>query len=97
MRFQRTWNRIPVQVRPSPEHAFLYYLKSLNSDISVVIQSMGGNSLPQSYETTVRVENCLIQARKIAPRPPMPIFPNIHPNMPLIIPPFGTLPTIPAL
>jgi hypothetical protein len=97
MRFQKTWDRIPIQVRPSAEHAFLYYLKSLNSDISVLIQSMGGISLPQSYGLAVRSKNCLIQAGKIAPRPPMPIFPDIQSNIPLIMPPFATLPTTPAL
>ena len=58
---------------------------------------MGGNSLPQSYETAVRAKNCLIQAGKIAPRPPMPIFSDIQSNMPLVIPPFAALPTVPAL
>lgn len=32
-------------VIPSPEHVFLYYLKAFNSDIVVMIQSMGGVSL----------------------------------------------------
>lgn len=36
-KFLRTWNRIPVSVRPSAEHAFLYYLQSLNGQISVMI------------------------------------------------------------
>lgn len=59
-RFQRTWNRIPISVRPSADHAFLYYLKSLNSDISVMIQSMGGVSLPQAFGISMRAENSLI-------------------------------------
>lgn len=46
IRFQKTWNKIPATVRPSTDYAFLYYLKSLNSDISVMIYSMGGTSLP---------------------------------------------------
>ena len=58
---------------------------------------MGGNSLPQSYEIAVRAENCLIQVGKIAPRLPLPIFPDIQSNMPLVIPPFATLPTVPTL
>ena len=76
-RFQRTWSRIPVQVTPSKGHAFLYYLRSLNSDISVMIQSMGGYSLPQGYGIAIRFENSLIQVGKIAPRPPMPIYIDI--------------------
>lgn len=95
IRFQKTWNRIPDAVRPSADHAFLYYLKNLNSDISVMIQSMGGQSLPQAYSIAIRAEN--IQAGKIAPRPPMPYFSDIHPNMPLHIPPLATIPVVPAI
>ena len=58
---------------------------------------MGGVSLPQSYDLAVRVENCLIQAREIALRPPMPFFPDIQSNTPLIIPPFAPIPVILAL
>lgn len=46
-RFQKTWDRILVAVTPSADHIFLYYLKSLNNDISVMIESMGGATLPQ--------------------------------------------------
>lgn len=74
--FERTWNRIPTMVKPSPEHAFLYYLKDLNSDISIMIQSMGGVTLPTPYDISIRAEKNLIQAGKIAPRPPMSIFPD---------------------
>ncbi|KAH9289667.1 hypothetical protein KI387_033784, partial [Taxus chinensis] len=49
-------------VRPAAEGAFLYYLKALNSDISMLIQSMGGTTLPASYSIAIRAENCLIQA-----------------------------------
>ncbi|KAH9321529.1 hypothetical protein KI387_016168, partial [Taxus chinensis] len=45
-RFQKTWERILVAVRPTAEGAFLYYLKALNSDISMLIQSMGGITIP---------------------------------------------------
>lgn len=94
MLFQKTWNKIPAVVRPSADHAFLYYLRSLNNDISVMIQSMGGTSLPQAFAIAVTAENSLIQAGKIAPRPPMPIFPNIQPNMPLQVTPFNPLPVV---
>ena len=57
---------------------------------------MGGVSLPQAYNIAIRAENSLIQAGKIALRPPMPIFPDIHPNMPLTIPQFNQLPAIPS-
>ena len=59
-----------------------------------MIQSMGCVSLPQAYNINVRDENSLIQVGKIAPRPPMPIFPNIQSNMPLIVPPLNALPIV---
>ncbi|KAH9294558.1 hypothetical protein KI387_040236, partial [Taxus chinensis] len=77
-RFQRTWERIPMVVRPTAECAFLYYLKALNSDISMLIQSMGGTTIPAAYSIAIRAENCLIQAGKLAPRPPMPLYPNLE-------------------
>ena len=61
-----------------------------------MIQFIGGVSLPQAYDIAIRAENSLIQASKIAPRPLMPIFPNIQPNMPLTIPPFNPLPAVPS-
>ena len=61
-----------------------------------MIQSMGGVSLPQAYDIAIGAENSLIQAGKIAPRPPMPIFLDIQPNMPLTIPPFNPLLVVPS-
>ncbi len=49
-RFQKTWNRIPTVVKPSPGNAFLYYLEAFNSDIATTLQSMGGDTLPNAYE-----------------------------------------------
>lgn len=63
-----------MTVKPSPKHAFLFFLKALNSEISMMIQSMGGFTLPNAYDIAIRAENYLIQASRIAPRPPMPIF-----------------------
>ncbi|KAH9308959.1 hypothetical protein KI387_036870, partial [Taxus chinensis] len=77
-RFQKTWERIPVAVRPTVEGAFLYYLKALNSDISMLIQSMGGITIPMAYSIAIRAQNCLIQAGKLAPKPPMPLFPSLE-------------------
>lgn len=57
---------------------------------------MGGVSLAQAFPIAVRVENSLIQASKIASKPPMPIFLDIQPNMPLNIPPFTPLPVVPS-
>lgn len=76
-RFLKTWNRILVFVRPSADHSFLYFLQSFNGQISVMIQSMSGTSLPQAFDTVVRAENCLIQVGMIARRPPMPTFPSL--------------------
>lgn len=96
-RFQKTWDRIPLTVRPTADHAFLYYLRALNSDISVMVQSMGGISLPQAYAIAIRAENSLIQAGKIAPRPALPIFPTIQPLIAMQIPPLTVIPAVPAL
>ena len=57
---------------------------------------MGGVSLLQAYDIAIRAEDSLIQASKIALRPPMPIFKYIQPNMPLTIPPFNPLPIVPS-
>ena len=65
-RFQRTWSRIPVQVTPSKGHAFLYYLRSLNSDIFIMIQSMRGYSLLKGFDIPIRDENSLFQVGKIS-------------------------------
>ncbi|KAH9304363.1 hypothetical protein KI387_008767, partial [Taxus chinensis] len=77
-RFQRIWDRIPLAVRPTAQGAFLYFLKALNSDISMLIQSMGGVTIPAAYNITIRAENCLIQAGKLAPMPPMPLYPELE-------------------
>lgn len=94
-RFQRTWDRIPQMVRPTANHAFLYYLRALNSDIYMMIQSMGGDTLLAAYSVAIRAENSHIQAGKIAPRPPMPIFPTFQP--PMQLPPLVVIPSAPTL
>ena len=48
------WERIPVAVRPTVEGDFLYYLKALNYDISILIQSMGGTTIPVAYSIAIR-------------------------------------------
>ena len=85
-RFQKTWDRIPAAVKPSPGNAFLYYLRALNSDIATVLQTMGGTTLLGAYDMAIRAENTLIQGRKIAPRPPMSLFPEIPNHQPSITP-----------
>ncbi|KAH9298487.1 hypothetical protein KI387_030169, partial [Taxus chinensis] len=93
-RFQRTWERIPIMVRTTTEGAFLYFLKALNYDIFVMIQSMGGITLPDAYAIAIRDENFLIQASKLAPRPPMPLYPdmgNPNPNQTPTIAPIPAL------
>ena len=40
-RFQKTWDRIPTIVKPTPGNAFLHYLRAFNSDIATTIQTMG--------------------------------------------------------
>ena len=75
-RFQKTWDRIPMSVKPTPSNAFLYYLRDFNSDIATTIQTMGGDTLPNAYEIGIKAKNILIQAGKLALRPPMPFFPD---------------------
>ena len=81
-RFQKTWDGIPTTVKPSPSKDFLYYLKAFNSDIATTLQSMGGDTLPDAYEIAIKTENILIQGEKLAPRPPMPFFPDIPNHKP---------------
>lgn len=71
-------------MKPTPGNAFLHYLRAFNSDISTTIQTMGGDTLPDAYEIAIRVENILIQGKKLAPRPPMPFFPDIPNHQPII-------------
>ena len=76
-RFQKTWDRIPAAVKPTPGNAFLHYLKALNHRIATTLQTMGGNTLPMAYNLSIRAENMLIQSGELAPRPPMPLFPDM--------------------
>lgn len=83
-RFQKTWDRIPTLFKPSSNHAFLYFLRALNSDIVVIIQSIGGDNRPRAYDTAIRAKNFLIQDGKLPRRPPMPLFvedPTQHPTL----------------
>ncbi|KAH9317847.1 hypothetical protein KI387_019616, partial [Taxus chinensis] len=41
--------------------------------------SMGGNTLPDAYDISIKAENNLIQAGKLAPRPSMPIWADLAP------------------
>ena len=36
-RFQKTWDRIPTTMKPSPNNAFLYYLRAFNYDIATTL------------------------------------------------------------
>ena len=85
-RFQKTWDRIPAVVKPSPGNAFLYYLRALNSDIATVLHTMRGTTLPKAYDMAIRAKNNLIYGGKIAPRPPMPLFLEIPNHQPSITP-----------
>ena len=57
---------------------------------------MVGYSLPKGYDIAIRAKNSHIQVGKIAPRPPMPIYPNIQPDTPLVVPPLNPIPAIPS-
>lgn len=56
---------------------------------------MGGFTFPNAYEISIRAKNYLIQVGKIAPRPPMPIFPNIW--SPINLPPIASIPIVPTI
>lgn len=73
-RFQKTWDRIHILVKPCPEYAFLYFLRALHTDIVVMIHPMGDYTFLGAYDVSIREKNCLIQDGKIAPRTPMPLF-----------------------
>ena len=47
---------------------------------------MGGDTLPNAYDTAIKVENILIQVGKLAPRPPMPFFPDVPNHQPAMAP-----------
>ncbi len=85
-RFQKTWDRIPTSVKPTPSNAFLHYLRAFSSDIATTIQTMGGDTLPNAYEIAIKAENILIQGGKLAPRPPMPFFPDVPNHQPVMAP-----------
>ncbi|KAH9308584.1 hypothetical protein KI387_036495, partial [Taxus chinensis] len=40
--------------------------------------SMGGTTIPMAYSIAIRAENYLIQAGKLAPSPPMPLYPKLE-------------------
>lgn len=85
-RFLKTWDRISVLVRPSANCAFLYFLRALESDIAMMIQSLGGDNLPEAYDISIKVERCLIQDGKLDPRLSMPLFPEVPAKQPTLAP-----------
>ena len=95
-RFQKTWDQIPTLVKPTPGNTFLHYLRAFNSDIDTTIQTMGGDSLPNAYDIAIKLDNILIQGGKLAPRPPMPFFPDV-PNHQLAMAPLPTTSTSQSL
>lgn len=74
---------------------FVFYLKAFNSDISVMIQSLGGNTLSQEFDIAIQAENNLIDVGKLSPRPIMPVFPEISHQTPKeLVPSTSTLQSI---
>lgn len=53
-------------MKPTTGGAFLYYLKAIDSDIAITLQTMGGDTLPIAYDIAIRVESVLIQGGKLA-------------------------------
>ena len=47
---------------------------------------MGGDTFPNAYEIGIKLENILIQGGKLAPRPPMPFFPDVPNHQPTTTP-----------
>lgn len=81
LRFQWTWQRIPLSTRPPTDMAFVFYLKAFNSNISVMIQSPGANTLLQAFDIVVQAENNLIDVGKLTPHHIMPVFLEISPQV----------------
>ncbi|KAH9291370.1 hypothetical protein KI387_043441, partial [Taxus chinensis] len=55
--------------------------------------SMGGTTIPIAYSIAIRAENCLIQAGKLDPRPPMPLFPSLESPSTSQVPNLASIPT----
>ena len=79
---KKTWERIPIEVRPLPGMALSYSLRAFNPEIAMMIQSMGGRTPPNAYETAAGAGNSFIQAGKLAPRPAMPLLLEISTTPP---------------
>ena len=47
---------------------------------------MGGDTLPATYEISIREDNILIQGVKLAPRPPIPYFLDMPTHQPMVAP-----------
>ena len=45
---------------------------------------MGESTLQDAYEIAIKVENVLIQGGRLAPRPPMPLFPDVLAQKPIV-------------
>ena len=80
-------------MKPTLGNALLHYLRAFNNDIATTIQTMGGDTLHDAYDIAIKVENILIQGGKLAPRPPMPFFPNVPSHQPTMahVPTMSTL------
>ena len=59
-KFQKELDRIPIIVKPTLGNAFLHYLRAFINGIATTVQTMGGDTLPDSYEITIKAENILI-------------------------------------
>ncbi|KAH9323648.1 hypothetical protein KI387_018287 [Taxus chinensis] len=59
----------------------------------MLIQSMGGTTIPAAYSIAIRAENCLIQAGKLAPRPLMPLYPSLESSSTNQAPVLSPIPT----
>lgn len=73
-RFHTTWKRIQTAICSPADLAFMFYLKSLNAKILLMIQSLGGNTLSDVYNIIVKAENNLIDTKNLFPHFVMPIF-----------------------
>lgn len=82
LRFQRTWKRIPLSAHLPTNMAFIFYLKAFNFNKSVMIQSLGGNTLSQAFDLAVEAENNLIDVGKLVPRPLMLVFLELSNQVP---------------
>lgn len=77
--FEKTWNSIPIRIRPINAQALVYYRKAFHPTLNMLI-IIFGYDLPKIYQIVKNFEHILVSSRKLQPNSLMPPFPNIPPK-----------------